>query len=136
MKRLDLLDPERLRLSEEAWAAFKNTTPKRPPRHHPGERFLCGPVPWEWLRQAGTLPGKALLVGLALWFLAGCLKRREVRFSKTRAVEFGCHPNTVRRGIHALEAARLVRVARRPGHGLLVTLLDVADLSGADCQKG
>ena len=34
-------------------------------------KFLRGPVALDWLRRAAALPGKALAVGLALWFLRG-----------------------------------------------------------------
>src|SRR5215813_6120561 len=41
-------------------------------------RFLKGPVPWWWIVAAAALPGKALIVGLSLWRLAGALKSRTV----------------------------------------------------------
>ena len=42
----------------------------------PQGRFLKGPVPWLWIVVAAALPGKALLIGLCLWRLAGAMKCR------------------------------------------------------------
>jgi hypothetical protein len=124
MSRTDPFELDGLRIAEHDLAALGSAAPKRTPRHRSGEPFLRGPVPWKWIQQAGALPGKALAVGLLLWLQAGCSKGRVVRFSMTRAAELGCHPDTVRRGIHALESAGLVRVERPAGRCLLVTLLD------------
>lgn len=37
----------------------------------PGKTFLKGPIPLPWLQGAARLPGKALHVGVVLWFLSG-----------------------------------------------------------------
>jgi hypothetical protein len=136
MSRSDPFEVDGLRIAEHDLAALGNAAPKRPPRHRPGEPFLRGPVPWEWLRRAGALPGKALAVGLLLWLQAGCSKGRMVRFSMTRAVELGCHPDTVRRGLRQLESACLISVERPAGRCLEVTLLDVRAITGPDMLPG
>jgi hypothetical protein len=56
---------------------------QKPPHHKPGQEFLCGPVPLPWLRRAATLRGKALAIGIALWFKAGVTKRGEVKATGT-----------------------------------------------------
>lgn len=35
------------------------------------KQFVRGPIPMRWLEKAATLPGKALPVGLLLWFCRG-----------------------------------------------------------------
>jgi hypothetical protein len=72
------------------------------------------------------LPGKALAVGLMLWWVAGCRGQRTVYFSLTRAAADGIPTTTARRGLRQLERAGLVTVHRRPGHGLEVTLREPA----------
>ena len=37
--------------------------------------FLKGPIPLPWLAVAATLPGKALAVGIIIWFLQGIQKK-------------------------------------------------------------
>ena len=67
----DPFDPARL---TPAPTVISSGREKRPPRHKPGEKFLKGPVPWQWVEAASRLPGKALAVGLAAWREAGCRK--------------------------------------------------------------
>ena len=94
-----------------------------PPRHQPGGAFLKGPIPWDWLVQAGRLPGQALAVSLVLWREAGCENRRTLPFRLSLARQFGMHPDTARRALHALEQAGLISTVCIPGRRLEVTLL-------------
>lgn len=120
-----LPDPEHFRLPESMTALAR--PPSRPPRHRPRERFLKGPIPWAWLDRAGRLPGKALAVGLVLWQLAGMARRRTVHVCLSSLGSLGLNEDSARRGIKALERARLIVVRRRPGRGLDVILLEVRD---------
>src|SRR6476659_9958539 len=52
-------------------------------------RFLKGPVPWPWIVAAAALPGKALIIGLCLWRLAGALKSRTVTLGNVELKPFG-----------------------------------------------
>jgi hypothetical protein len=120
----DPFDVDALRLPADDRLARLDRTPRRPPRHPPGGKFLRGPVPWDWLQRAGRLPGKALLIGLLLWKEAGCERCRTVRFRLAQAAVDGIHPDTARRGLRRLEAAGLVLVERPPGRCPTVTLLE------------
>ncbi|MFL5342051.1 MAG: hypothetical protein ACJ8F7_18050 [Gemmataceae bacterium] len=113
-------------LTDDDLAALRTGPAKRPPRHKPGESFLKGPIPWRWIERAARLPGKALAVGLMLWKEAGCEGTHTVRFRSSQAAPFGCHADTARRGLEALQTAGLVAVRYVPGRCLEVTLLDVA----------
>jgi hypothetical protein len=72
------LDPARFALARPV-ILREIPTSQKPPRHKRGQKFLCGPVPLPWLRWAATLRGKAVAVGIALWFKAGVTKRAEVK---------------------------------------------------------
>jgi hypothetical protein len=116
------IDLEALRLPRSMTAPMPS--PKRPPRHRQGERFLKGPIPWAWLELAGRLPGQALHVAIALWQQAGIVKRRTVRFGLTRLLPMGIGPQAARRGLRNLERIGLVTVSRNPGRTLEVTLCE------------
>jgi len=121
-----VLDPDSLRLPT---ADLHRLTPKpmnTPPCHRAGEKFLKGPIPWRWVELACRLPGQALAIGLILWQEAGCRKARKVSFRLSQARPLGMHPDTARRGLRALQAAKLVTIHRQPGRCLSVTLLDAA----------
>jgi hypothetical protein len=93
-------------------------------RRGSGGLYLRGPVPWPWLLRAAALPGKALVLGLMLWQLAGMRRVRSVTFCLSRAAKDGVPLSTARRALRALERAGLVTVERPAGYGLLVTLPD------------
>src|SRR5438309_1656149 len=98
--------------------------PKRPPRHRQGERFLRGPIPWNWLQAAIGMPGKALHVAIVLWREAGCRKNRTVRFRSTVLRAMGIGPQAARRGLRKLEKAGLLTIGQKPGQSLEVIILD------------
>ena len=96
---------------------------KKPPRHSPGEKFLKGPIPLDWLFKASKLPGKTLQVGIALWFMAGLKCKRTVALTTRLLKEFGVSRSTKARSLKALENAGLISVERRHGKNPLVTIL-------------
>ena len=115
------MDPARLtnKRIEEVLAS----APKRPPRHRPGQEFLRGPIPLSWLRTAAVLPGKALAVGLGLWFKVGATNQGEVKMSTRLLNKLGLSRYAGYRGLAALEKAGLVTADRRRGRCPRVTIL-------------
>ena len=119
-KRFDLTE-----LRYDRAAASGPARPDPPPRHRRGEQFLKGPIPVWWLRQATSLPGRALHVGLEIWFRAGLTESRTVSVSLSRLrLAPGTPRSTASRGLRSLERAELVSVDRLPGRKPIVTLLD------------
>jgi hypothetical protein len=114
-----------LRAPEGAVDTQRLQARRKPPRHRRGEPFLKGPIPWQWLQRALTLPGKALHVALLLWKEAGCRGSRTVPFRLARTAELGIHPDTAKRGLRALAKAGLLSVQYHPGRALEITLLDM-----------
>ena len=78
-----------------------------------------------WLTRAARLPGKALHVGLLLWFRVGCERSNVVRLTRGHADFFALDRHTVYRGLAALERAGLVNVDRRRGRCPVVTVKTV-----------
>jgi hypothetical protein len=103
-------------------AAIPNS--KRPPRHLRGQRFIRGPIPWDWLIAASGLPSTAVRVGLVLWHLAGLRNNRRFRFEYARAAELGLSRFKVYRALDHLEHVGLVKVERNRGRCHIVTILD------------
>jgi hypothetical protein len=86
-------------------------------------------LPLEWTILASGLPGKALHVGIVLWFYAGLSKSLTVKLTRSRLGRFGIHPETGRRALRNLEEARLVRVQRQGHESPTVTILFSAGLN-------
>jgi hypothetical protein len=97
---------------------------------------LKGPIPWDWLVAAMALPGRALAVGLVVWFEAGCKTRRTVSVSLARLGRAGLSEGAARRGLRLLERARLISIAYPPGRGLVVTILEGPRTTACGTPKG
>ena len=99
-----------------------------PNSHIPQQRrqgkFLKGPIPLDWLQCAGQLSGKALHVGIVLWFLSGVQKSLEVKFSYSLATEFGLKRHSAYRALKALEQRGLIKIWRGIGKSPIVRLRD------------
>ena len=120
---LDPFDPAALAIPPESIRS--TNTPKVPPRHKQGEKFLKGPIPWIWIATAARLPGKALAVAMAIWFEAGCRNSRTISITLARLARLGMNKQTASRAIQALERSKLITVKREDGRALRVELKEV-----------
>lgn len=95
-------------------------------------RFVRGPLPWDWLVAAGSLPGKGLQVAVSIWLQVGMKGVDEVLISMSMiAREFNIDRATAGRALAALEQRGLVEVRRRPGAKALVRVIrDLAHAAG------
>jgi hypothetical protein len=71
------------------------------------------------------LPGKALAVGVALWFLRGVRRSYTVTLGSATLEQFGVDRFAKYRALKNLEQAGLVRVKRRRKKNPVVTILEV-----------
>lgn len=79
------------------------------------ELFLRGPVPMDWLDRAAGLPGKALNVAIALWWLYGMKKGGAIKLTRQALKYLHVKRDAASDGLGRLERAGLIRVERRPG---------------------
>lgn len=86
-------------------------------------RFLKGPIPWDWLTKAASLPGKTLHVALELWRESGCKKSPNINVSPSGLRKLGVSRETGYHCLNRLEAAGLIEVERRRGRSARVTIL-------------
>lgn len=85
--------------------------------------FIRGPIPLWWVTTAATLPGKALAVGLALWYRKGLTKSDMVRPSWKLWAKFGIGRQAAYRALRHLETAGLVTVVRSVGKNPFITII-------------
>jgi hypothetical protein len=85
-------------------------------------------IPLDWAMAASRVQGseKALAIGVALCYRAGLERSRTVVLTRGLCRQFGVDKDALRRGLLALEAAKLVSV-ERSGKAPRVTLLDAPD---------
>jgi hypothetical protein len=117
-------DADKLRIPREQIAEWQEKAASRRRPRRPTGGFLKGPIPLPWLSSAARLPGKALAVGLALWFESGRKRRRQVTLTGPILERFRVSRFATYRALHFLEQAALVTVDRRVGKNPIVTLLD------------
>jgi len=77
--------------------------------------FLKGPVPLWWLTRAASLPGKALALGLALWWLHGMSKDDAIKLTGKALKAMNVSRDAATDGLRRLEADGLVSVQRAKG---------------------
>ena len=106
------------------------TSPPRRAAPRPGtsEKFLKGPIPFDWLTSAARAAagGAVLKLVLLLWFQAGLKKSAEVTVPGTLLRSWKLSRYAYYRALAKLEEAKLISVDRNVGKGKkpIVTLLD------------
>jgi hypothetical protein len=95
-------------------------------------KFIAGPVDVDWVRKAGRLGVKALLVGLALWHLRGLRKADTFIVSNMMLEGWGIRPDAKGRALRKLEHAGLIKVERRGKRSPQVTLYRRAQAAMAE----
>ena len=121
---MDPFEPDLLRLTDAMTGPSEDMN--RLPRHKTGEKFLKGPIPWNWLAMAAMQSGggRGLHVAIAIWLIAGIKNRRTIALSGTVLKDMGVKRNAAYRGLTALEGAGLVSVIRHHGRSPTVTILE------------
>jgi len=90
----------------------------------PDHRFLRGPIPLPWLIRAGQCRGKALALGMYIWFLCGVKRSSEFDINLSRiATNFLTTRRSMQRALDHLEEAKLVSVTRHRGRKHLVKIV-------------
>ena len=77
--------------------------------------FLKGPIPLWWLTRAAALPGKALALGVALWWLHGMSKDGSFKLTGKALQAMNVSRDAATDGLRRLEADGLVSVQRAKG---------------------
>ena len=85
-------------------------------------RFLKGPIPFPYLLEASRLPGRALHVFMAIWFLHGVTKNKTFNLKNSLLREFGVQRHTGYRALKELEKAELISVVRCRGRNPQITI--------------
>ena len=100
-------------------------------KHHQRRlaRFLKGPINLDLLQRAARLPGKALIVLLALRHRADLRGSPEVTLPTDYLAQWGVGQTAKVRALGALEGAGLIRIVdRRPGRSTVVASIDTAEI--------
>jgi hypothetical protein len=87
------------------------------------ELFLRGPIPLAWLGSAAALPGKALNIGIALWWLQGMAKGKPFKLTKLALKTLNVERDAASVALGRLEQAGLIRVARKPGQRPTISMV-------------
>ena len=88
--------------------------------------FLKGPIPLAWLNEAAKLPGKAINLGLAIWWLAGMAQTKTFKLTGKALDQLGVSRDAAADALKRLEGRGLIRVQRAPGQRPTVEILSVA----------
>lgn len=119
-----------IKLADYALPVAKVLSGKSPQikqKRRSGGKFVKGPLPLSWLIAAGKLPGKALVVGVGLWYLSGLTGTKVVKPTGSLWQSMCISRQAAYRSIAALERQGLVEVKRRPGCAPVITLCSTTE---------
>jgi len=80
----------------------------------------------EWLSEAAKLPGKALNLAIAIWWLAGMSKTTAFKLTGKALDQVDISRDAAASALNRLEAQGLIRVQRSPGQRPTVEILAIA----------
>jgi len=95
------------------------------------KKFLRGPIPLDWLSAAARLPGKAINVGIALWWLAGMSKSGVLKLTRQAQLALNISKDAERDGLRRLQQAGLIELTARPGQRHTVRIVKEFALHGS-----
>ncbi len=93
--------------------------------------FIKGPIPLDWILEAGKIGNKSLELGCYIWFVSGLKKSETVPINLgTVGLAFGISRRSMQRALGALERASLIKVTRSKGKMNLITILLKGESNG------
>jgi hypothetical protein len=95
------------------------------------KRFLKGPIPLDWLTAAAKLPGKAINVGIALWWLAGMSKTGILKLTRQSQLALNISKDAERDGLRRLRQAGLIELTAQPGQRHSIRIIKEFALHGS-----
>lgn len=96
---------------------------RRESAHRRHGQFIKGPIPAWWVKRAATLPGKALAVGMAIWFMRGVTEElKGIAVTGKLIAGYGVKRKAGYHALKVLEANGLILVDRQRGRSPRVTL--------------
>ena len=95
------------------------------------KKFLKGPIPLDWLTAAARLPGKAINVGIALWWLAGMSKTGALKLTRQSQLALNISKDAERDGLRRLRQAGLIELTAQPGQRHIVRIIKEFALHGS-----
>jgi hypothetical protein len=97
------------------------------PRNEPGEAFIKGPIPMEWIKAASRCGYRAEAVALLVWYAAGVQRANPCKLTPKVLAELHVHPRTAKRILERFVDAGLTTVEFHRGRSPLVTITSPTD---------
>ena len=83
-----------------------------------------------WLNEAAKLPGKAINLGIAIWWLNGMAKTKTVKLTGKALDYVNISRGAASDALKRLEESGLVRVQRPPGQRPIVEIIPFSTSAG------
>ena len=97
------------------------TKTRKTQRHEPGTPFIAA-MPRGWIAEAAKLPEHALHVALAIMYVHGMDREKEVVLTRFHFDIFSTSRGAAQRGIEALQKAGLIEYTK-DGHKYIITVI-------------
>lgn len=117
---MEQIDIDKFRLGQADYSVPPITS-KTVRRHGPGEWFIAS-MPGPWIAEAAKLPGHALHVAIAIMWVCGMERSKEVALTRYHFDHFSTKRGSTLRGMNALQQAGLIEYTK-DGHKFRVKVL-------------
>jgi hypothetical protein len=117
---MGILNIEELRVDIPFATPQRERTTTQRPRYR---AFIRGPIDFDWVKKSASLPGKAPLVGIAIWYVVGMAKSDTIKIQGQVLADLNISHKAFNRALNRLAEVGLITVNRQPGQSSEITLL-------------
>ncbi len=97
-------------------------TPSKKPKKHL-DKFIAGPISFEWVSKACMLGGKSANIAFALCYMKGLQKSCTVKLTHKTFHEFNVSTKTAGHLLKRMEDVGLISVVQLPGRSPQITII-------------
>jgi len=123
---MNQFDLDNFRIKEPLYRVPPTKTKSKTKRGSELGEWYIAHIPGPWIAEAAKLPGHALHVALAIMYVRGMERGKEVTLTRYHFDKLGTERGPALRGLKALQKAGLIQYTKR-GHQYKVTLLPVGN---------
>lgn len=88
-------------------------------------KFIKGPISYDWVLLAAKISGKSASISFALWYLSGVQKSSKIKLTHKILQEFSISPKTAYRVLSSMEKAGLIKREQKDGQATAITILEI-----------
>ena len=122
MKENDNLSIKKLCWTKKGYKAPSDKSQGRTKQYHEPVTPYIARVPIPWIAEAGKLPGRTVVVALAILYVHGMKPEQDAVLTRFHFDKFDVSRGIVQRGMNSLQEAGLIKYTKK-GNSYIVTVI-------------